>query len=274
MCAGGLSLHPKAMTITRIALLVLFPALANVVLGIEVGEKPNTPKLPGVPYVVHDGTRPQPVKVKSGGAVSVKPPSDALVLIGEKSSETWEGNTWPIADGVMTVAKGGGVRSKAAFGDCQLHLEYRVPAGRKVKGQAGGNSGVFLMGLYEIQVGESHTNQTYPDGQTGAIYGQAPPRVNPSAPQGEWQSFDIIFEAPEYDDGKVVSPAVITVVHNGVLVHHRKTLLGPTRHKALASYPAKHPEKAPISLQDHGDPIQYRNIWVRELGEYDAAASK
>ena len=248
------------MTITRICLLLLFPALANVASGIEVGEKPNTPKLPGVPYVVHDGTRPQPVKVKSGGAVSVKPPSDALVLIGEKSSETWEGNTWPIADGVMTVAKGGGVRSKAAFGDCQLHLEYRVPAGRKVKGQAGGNSGVFLMGLYEIQVGE--------------IYGQAPPRVNPSAPQGEWQSFDIIFEAPKYDDGKVVSPAVITVVHNGVLVHHRKTLLGPTRHKALASYPAKHPEKAPISLQDHGDPIQYRNIWVRELGEYDAAASK
>ena len=105
--------------------------------GVEVGEKPNTPKLPGVPYVVHDGTRPQPVKVKSAGAVSVKPPGDALVLIGEKSSDTWEGNNWPIADGIMTVARGGGVRSKAKFGDCQLHLEYRVPAGRKVNGQAG-----------------------------------------------------------------------------------------------------------------------------------------
>ena len=98
--------------------------------------------------------------------------------------------------------------------------------------------------------------------------------MNPSTPQGEWQSFDIIFEAPESKDGKVVEPAVITVIHNGVLVHHRKVLLGPTRHKALAAYPAKHPDKGPINLQDHGDPIQYRNIWVRELGEYDAGAKK
>ena len=262
------------MNLSRLALMAVLSAAASVSSAIEVGEKPKTPELPGVPYVVHDGTRPQPVKVKSGGAVSVRPPADALVLIGKQSSETWEGNTWPIVDGIMTVAKGGGVRSKAAFGDCQLHLEYRVPAGRKVSGQSGGNSGVFLMGLYEVQVGESHTNQTYPDGQTGAIYGQAPPRVNPSSPQGEWQSFDIIFEAPEYQDEKVISPAVITLIHNGVLVHQRKALLGPTRHRALASYPAKHPAKAPISLQDHGDPIQYRNIWIRELGEYDAAAGE
>ena len=247
---------------------------AGIASAVEVGEKPNTPKLPGVPYVVHDGTRPQPVKVKSAGAVSVKPPGDAVVLIGKNSSETWNGNKWPIADGVMTVARGGGVSSKAKFGDCQLHLEYRVPAGRKVNGQAGGNSGVFLMGMYEVQVGESHTNKTYPDGQTAALYGQAPPRVNPSTPQGEWQSFDIIFEAPKYEEGKLAAPAVITVIHNGVLVHHRRALLGPTRHKALATYPANHPGKAPITLQDHGDPIQYRNIWVRELGDYDAAAGK
>jgi hypothetical protein len=249
-------------------------AATGFVYAIEVGEKPKTPQLPGVPYVVHDGTRPQPVKVESGGAVSVKPPGDAIVLIGEKCSDTWNGNNWPIEGGVMTVARGGGVSSKATFGDCQLHLEYRVPKGRKVNGQAGGNSGVFLMGLYEVQVGESHTNQTYPDGQTAALYGQAPPRVNPSTPQGEWQSFDIIFEAPKYEGGKVSQPAVITVIHNGVMVHHRKALLGPTTHKALAKYPAKHPEKAPISLQDHGDPIQYRNIWVREFGAYDAAAKK
>ena len=265
---------PLIMKSFSFTLVLASLAAAGMASGIEVGEKPKTPKLPGVPYVVHDGTRPQPVKVKSGGAVSTKPPGDALVLIGEKSSDTWNGNNWPIVDGVMTVARGGGVSSKAAFGDCQLHLEYRVPAGRKVKGQAGGNSGVFLMGLYEVQVGESHTNQTYPDGQTAALYGQSPPRVNPSTPQGEWQSFDIIFEAPDYEEGEVVSPAVITVIHNGVLVHHRKALLGPTRHKALATYPAKHPEKAPISLQDHGDPIQYRNIWIRELGAYDAAAKK
>lgn len=242
----------------------------GLVSAIEVGEKPNTPKLPGVPYVVHDGTRPQPVKVKSAGAVSVQAPGDAKVLIGEKCSDHWKG-TWPIKDGVMTVSKGS-ITTKESFGDCQLHLEFRVPAGRKIKGQAGGNSGVFLMNMYEVQVGESHTNQTYPDGQTAAVYGQAPPRVNPSTPQGEWQSFDIIFEAPEYKDGKVVEPAYITVIHNGVVAHHRKALLGPTRHKALAKYPANHPAKAPIQLQDHSDPIQYRNIWVRELGEYDAAA--
>lgn len=249
-------------------------ATGGLVYGVEVGEKPKTPQLPGVPYVVHDGTRPQPVKVKSAGAVSVKPPGDALVLIGEKSSDTWNGNNWLIEDGVMTVTRGGGVSTKAKFGDCQLHLEFRVPAGRKVNGQGGGNSGVFLMGMYEVQVGESHTNQTYPDGQTAALYGQSPPRVNPSTPQGEWQSFDIIFEAPKYKDSKVLEPAVITVIHNGVMVHHRKKLLGPTKHKQLATYPANHPEKASISLQDHGDPIQYRNLWVREFGDYDAAAKK
>lgn len=247
-------------------------ATGGLVYGIEVGEKPQTPKLPGVPYVVHDGTRPQPIKVKSAGAVSVPAPGDAKVLIGEKCSDTWSGN-WPIVDGVMTVAKGS-INSKEQFGSCQLHFEFRVPAGRKVNGQSGGNSGCFLMGRYEVQVGESHTNQTYPDGQTAALYGQAPPLVNPSTPQGQWQSFDIIFEAPKTEDGKVTEPAVITVIHNGVLVHHRKALLGPTVHKALAKYPANHPAKAPIGLQDHGDPIQYRNIWVRELGEYDAAAKK
>ena len=243
-------------------------ATGGFALAVEVGEKPNTPKLPDVPYVVHDGTRPQPVKVKSAGAVSVKPPADATVLIGEKCSDHWTGN-WPIENGVMTVAKGS-INTKQGWGSCQLHLEFRVPKDRAVSGQKGGNSGVFLMGIYEVQVGESHTNQTYPDGQTGALYGQTPPRINPSTPQGEWQSFDIIFEAPTYEDGKVVKPAVITVLHNGVLIHHARELLGPTVHKRLAQYPAKHPERAPIQLQDHGDPIQYRNIWVRELGEYDA----
>ena len=260
------------MNMLKFTAVVASFATGGLVYGIEVGEKPKTPQLPGVPYVVHDGTRPQPVKVKSAGAVSVQAPGDAKVLIGAKCSETWNGN-WPIEGGVMTVAKGS-ISSKEKFGTCQLHMEFRVPAGRKVNGQGGGNSGVFLMGLYEVQVGESHTNETYPDGQTAALYGQSPPLVNPSTPQGEWQSFDIIFEAPKYEDGKVSDPAVITVIHNGVLVHHRRALLGPTVHKSLAKYPAKHPEKASIQLQDHGDPIQYRNIWVRELGKYDAAAKK
>lgn len=251
---------------TASAILILAAGFAA---GIEVGEKPDTPNLPGVPYVVHDGTRPQPPKVASGGAVMVQAPGDALALIGKSCSEHWTGD-WEIVDGVMTVGKGS-IQTKESFGSCQLHLEFRVPAGRKVHGQAGGNSGVFLMGLYEIQVGESHTNQTYPDGQTGAIYGQTPPLVNPSTPQGEWQSFDIVFEKPEYEGEKVVNPAVVTVIHNGVVVHHRRELLGPTVHKRLAQYPARHPAEAPLMLQDHGDPIQYRNIWVRELGEYDSA---
>jgi hypothetical protein len=193
-----------------------------------------------------------------------------VALIGAKCADHWTGD-WEIADGVMTVGKGS-ISTKEKFGDCQLHLEFRVPAGREVHGQGGGNSGVFLMGLYEVQVGESHTNETYPDGQTGAIYGQTPPLVNPSTPQGEWQSFDIVFEKPSFEGGKVVEPAVVTVLHNGVVIHHRRAILGPTSHKQLAKYPAELPDKAPIQLQDHGDPIQYRNIWVRELGEYDAGA--
>ena len=236
--------------------------------AIEVGQKPDTPKLPGVDYVVHDGTRPQPVKVAGAKAVAIPAPADAKVLFDGKSLDAWSHAEWEVKDGVMVATKKG-IQTKESFGDCQLHLEWRVPTGRKVHGQKGGNSGVYLMGRYEIQVQESHTNETYPDGQAGAMYGQFPPRVNPSAPQGEWQSYDIVFTAPKYKDGKVESPAMITVLHNGVVVHLNQPFYGPTMHKKLSSYPANHPAKAPISLQFHGDPIEYRNIWVRELGEYD-----
>jgi len=236
--------------------------------AVEVGEKPDTPKLPGVPYVVHDGTRPQPPVVETDGAVSIAPPSDAVVLFDGSDLDAWEG-TWKIEDGVM-VAQEGQWMTKQEFGPVQLHIEWRIPAGRQVKGQGGGNSGVFLMNLYEVQVLQSHGNQTYPDGQAGSMYGQYPPLVNASAPQGEWQSYDIVFHPPVYEEGDVVEPAKLTLLHNGVLLHNAKPYLGPTQHKKLASYPKNHPEKGPIRLQWHGDPIQFRNIWVRELADYDS----
>lgn len=228
---------------------------------------PDAPQIPGSQYTVHDTTRPQPRKVESSGAVSVKAPSDAKVLFDGTNTDAWNGK-WQIKDGIL-IASPGTLKSKEEFGDCQLHIEYRVPAGRKVRGQGGGNSGVFLMGKYEVQVMESHTNVTYPDGQAGALYGQFPPLVNPATKQGEWQSYDIIFKAPISKDGKVVTPAQITVLFNGVVVHAAKELQGPTVHQKTAHYPKNHPEKGSITLQWHRDPIEYRNIWVRELGDYD-----
>ena len=252
--------------LARLTLLALLPATG---LLAESKEKlfPNTPQIPGTPYTVHDTTRPQPRKVESQGCVVVAPPSDAKVLFDGTNTDAWKGE-WQVKDGIL-IASPGSLKSKEEFGDCQVHLEYRVPAGRKVDGQKGGNSGVFLMGRYEVQVGESHTNVTYPDGQAGAIYGQTPPLVNPATPQGEWQSYDIIFKAPILEDGKVIQPAEITVLFNGVVVQASFKIHGTTGHKKLAHYSKKHPKKGQLHLQWHKDPIEYRNIWVRDLGEYD-----
>lgn len=228
---------------------------------------PDTPLIPGSIYTVHDTTRPQPRKVESAGAVSIQAPSDAKVLFDGTNTDSWKGE-WIVKDGIL-IASPGSLTTKEHFGDCQIHLEFRVPADREVMGQKGGNSGIFLMGKYEIQVGESHTNITYPDGQAGAVYGQTPPLVNPATPQGEWQSYDIIFKAPVSENGKVVKPAEITVLFNGVVVQASYKIQGPTKHKTTTSYPENHPEKGPIFLQWHSDPIEFRNIWVRELGNYD-----
>lgn len=238
------------------------------------GIKPNNPQLPGVPYVVHDGTRPQPPVVTAGGCVSVKAPSDAKVLFDGTSLEAWtngkgEPTTWQIKDGAMVANKGDTV-TRDSFGALQLHVEWRIPADRKVDSQAGGNSGVFLMGLYEVQVLQSNGNKTYPDGQAGALYGQKPPLANATTPQGEWQSYDITFEPPIYEGEKVTSPARVTVIHNGVVVQNAETYLGPTKFRTLPKYPAQHPATGPIKLQFHGDPVEYRNIWVRPLGQRDA----
>jgi hypothetical protein len=217
-------------------------------------------------YSVHDESRPHPIKVEATSITTTPPPADADVIFAGKDTDALT-KAWTIEDGVLIANKLGNNQTKESYGSCQLHFEWKIPAGRKVKGQSGGNSGVFLMGLYEIQIQESHTNVTYADGQAGAIYGQFPPLVNASRPQGEWQSYDITFTAPEYKGGKVVKPAVITVMHNGVIIHHAQDLKGPTKHKKVTQYPASHPDKAPIKFQFHGDPIEFRNIWVRVIGE-------
>ncbi|MCK5563790.1 MAG: DUF1080 domain-containing protein [Planctomycetes bacterium] len=204
-------------------------------------------------------------------------PSDAIVLFdGTKESfkNNWtdtKGNPtkWKIADGVMeSVKKAGYIQTKQKFGSCQLHIEWASPTVKKGKGQGMGNSGVFLMGTYEIQVLDSYNNITYPDGQAGAIYGRSKPLVNASRPAGQWQSYDIIFHRPIFDNsGKVTKQAVFTVLHNGVLIQDNYRLTGGTGWEgphSISQYKA-HPDKLPIKLQDHGNPVRFKNIWIREL---------
>lgn len=218
---------------------------------------------------VHDLERPLASVVEPGQAAG--PPSDAVLLLGEQQgTEAWRSGAadaaWTLLDGILTVKPGSGVlTTRASFGDCQLHLEWRVPEGREIKGQSGANSGVFLMERYEIQILQSHGNESYADGMAGAVYGQYPPLANPCRPVGQWNTYDIVFRAPRFDEaGELTQPAYATVHFNGVLVQDNVRLLGPTRHKVRTSY-SKHPDKQPLVLQDHGDPISFRNIWIREL---------
>ncbi len=173
---------------------------------------------------------------------------------------------WKVAGGVMTVAPGlGAIETKRAFGDVQLHLEWNAPVAEGKSGQGYSNSGVFFMGLYEVQILNSYENETYNNGQASSVYKQHIPLVNASRAPGEWQSYDIIFMAPRFSEkGRLVSPARITVFHNGVLVQNSVELLGPTTYIGASHY-TPHPEKMPLALQDHGDPVQFRNIWIREL---------
>ncbi len=219
-------------------------------------------------YTVHDGTRPQPPVVS---APADAPPSDAVILFDGSTLAGWknvrdgESCGWKIEDGDMAVVPGvGDVQTEAVFGDCQLHLEFMSPVDVVGKGQGRGNSGVFLMGLYEIQVLDNFDNPTYPDGTVGAIYGQTPPLVNSIREPGVWNSYDILWKAPAFDGDTLVSLAAVTVMLNGVVLHHAKELEGPTQHKVLAQY-APHEAKGPLRLQDHGDLVRFRNIWMREL---------
>jgi hypothetical protein len=222
---------------------------------------------------IHDENRPQPRIVDPGGPGA--PPADAIVLFDGRDLSRWRSDKgdgpapWKVAEGAMEVVKGtGGIHTEQGFGDCQLHIEWMAPSPALGKGQDRGNSGVFFMGgRYEVQVLDSHQNTTYPDGQAAALYGQFPPLVNASRPPGQWQSYDIVFRAPRFDAaGKLLRPARVTVLHNGVLVQDAQELTGPTAHKARPPYTA-HADKLPIGLQDHDHPVRFRNIWVRELGE-------
>jgi len=254
-------MRSKSFYVTTLGLTSL--VLAGTVTAEPAKKKYNTPKQPWSEYTVHDMDRPHPVKVKTSGAVTTPAPADAIVLFAGKNTDAFT-KKWTVKDGVM-IASPGNTKTKQSFGSIQLHVEWKIPAGRKVNGQQGGNSGIFLMDRYEVQVQESHTNVTYADGQAAALYGQTPPLVNASSPQGEWQSYDIIFEAPAYGDDGVKTPAYVTIIHNGVVVQQHQKFYGPTRHKTVATYPKTHPEKAPIQFQWHGDPIEFRNIWLREL---------
>lgn len=197
------------------------------------------------------------------------PPSDAVVLFDGKDMSQWSNaDKWIVRDGVV-ISGPGEVRSKAEFGDCQVHVEWASDTEIKGSGQGRSNSGVFLMGRYELQVLDSYENPTYFDGQCGAIYKQHPPLVNASRKPGEWQSYDVIWKGPRFDeDGKLVSPAFITVLHNGVLVQDHFQLEGDTPFNRPPAYKA-HPDKGPIGLQYHGNAVRFRNIWVRELKELD-----
>ena len=222
---------------------------------------------------VHDMSRPRPVVVTPAAEAGAAP-SDAVVLFGGQDLSQWAGPEagqaagWLVRDGYMEVApETGSIQTKETFGDCQLHVEWATPAGVTGQGQSGTNSGIFFMGRYELQVLNSYGNQTYADGQAAALYGQYPPLVNASREAGQWQTYDVVFRRPWFDkDGAVERPARMTVFQNGVLVQDGAELLGATTHKKRAKYEA-HGEDGPIVLQDHGDPVRYRNIWVRRIGE-------
>lgn len=193
------------------------------------------------------------------------PPSDAIVLFDGTDLSHFEGGEgWTVKDGYAEVGGRSGITSKQAFGDCQLHVEFATPAEVKGSGQGRGNSGIYLMGRYEVQVLDSYENETYFDGQCGAIYKQQPPMVNACRKPGAWQTYDIIFTAPRFDDdGTLAKPAYITVLHNGVLIHNHFELQGNTSYVAPPAY-TKHPAKLPFNLQNHGNPTRFRNIWIRE----------
>jgi hypothetical protein len=255
----------------------------------------DTPQLPGQKWKVHDMARPRPRKVDPGmPLLNEAPPSDAIVLFDGKDLSQWvqiprvgppptpgggppsapqtgppQEPKWKVENGYFEIVpRTGRLVTKEKFGDCQLHVEWMIPKGVEGAGQSRGNSGVELMTRYEIQVLESYENLTYADGQAASIYGQWPPLVNASRPQGEWNVYDIFFEAPRFEGDKVVRPGYFTILHNGILVQNHKETLGTAVHRRVAQYTAHMPEE-PLSLQDHGQVVRYRNIWIRRLKPYD-----
>jgi hypothetical protein len=229
-------------------------------------------------WKIHDLNRPVPAVIDPGTSSTQdapgRPPSDAVVLFDGKDLSRWIGQDgkparWKVENGYTeVVADTGYISTRASFGDCQLHVEFSEPSPGVGESQERGNSGVFLMGLYEIQVLDSYQNKTYADGQASAVYGQYPPLVNPARPPGQWQTYTIIFHRPRFAGSKLLRPARVTVMYNGILVQDNVELTGPTAHGERPPYKAG-PDKLPLQLQDHGDPVRYRNIWIRELKDSD-----
>lgn len=244
----------NSMRFTLTALTVALPALTTGLLHNQVNAQEY---LNGIEW--------QKPAIVTPGETNAAPPSDAIVLFGGEDASAWQnGENWKVENGDL-IAGRGPIQTKQEFGDCQLHIEWSAPTPPSGSGQGRGNSGVFMMGTYEIQVLDSYDNETYHDGQAGAIYKQTPPMVNATRPPGEWNTYDIFWTAPRFDeDGKLVSPAYVTVVHNGVLILNHFELLGDTPYHRPPQYNA-HGPKGPISLQDHGNPVRFRNIWVREI---------
>jgi hypothetical protein len=265
----------KSIKVIKIVVCLL---LVATVLGVSSYAEISVKK-----YSVHDRERKNPPVINPARRFG-QPPSDAIILFGgeEPNLSEWESDRgngeakWKIIDNYMEVPKkAGGIHTKKEFGNCQLHIEWRTPTGLdpKITDQNRSNSGVFLMDRYEVQVLDSYTddnyktNRTYADGQAAAIYGQNPPMVNACRPAGRWQSYDISFLRPLFDEnGKCIRKARITVFHNGVVVHNNLEIEGTTSHKIKARYGSPH-EKGHIGLQDHGNPMCFRNIWIRELPE-------
>ncbi len=252
------------------ALLVGLIVLFGVLIGLAAAQEKKVED-----WQIHDRTRPRPAVITpaspSTQETAGKPPSDAVVLFDGKDLSQWESAKggpapWKVEKGYFeVVAKTGDIRTKQGFGDCQLHVEWMAPKPPHGEDQDRGNSGIFLHGLYELQVLDSFGNDTYPDGQASAIYGQYPPLVNATRAPGEWQFYDVVFHGPRFDqEGKLLRKARFTVFLNGVLTQDNVELTGPTAHHQRPPYKVT-PEKQPLELQDHNHPVRYRNIWIREL---------
>lgn len=277
----------RSKQIMKAPSLILFTALissaAPFIASLSAAEgKPlgyqTTPLIPGTKWHVHDGERPQPKTVTPGEpSTSDKAgtaPNDATVLFDGTNLAAWKSGDadarWKVENGYIEVdPKTGTLTTRGEFGpDVQLHIEFATPP-PEGDGQARGNSGVFFYGRYEIQVLDCFNNPTYPDGMATAVYGQSPPLVNASKPPGTWQTYDIIFNGPRFKDGQLEKPAFVTIIHNGVLTQNHTQLTGNTPHQGVGKY-EPHPEKGSISLQDHGNPMRFRNIWIRELKPVEA----
>ena len=231
----------------------------------------DTPLIPGQTWRVHDDGRPLPPVVSPGDGGSLGAPSDAVILFDGTDLSAWKSTSgegpaeWKVENGYMEVAPGtGNIQTREHFGNCQIHLEWTPPSVIEGHSQGRGNSGIFLMGIYEIQVLDGYQNPTYADGSTGAIYGQHPPLVNACRAPGRWQAFDIVFEASVFENDTLVRPAYATVVLNGVVLHHHAEILGPTANRQTLPY-EPHPPKGPLELQNHRNPVRFRNIWIRPM---------